>query len=224
MKPFYFYLGSIQDIMFIVSGFVAFFVLFKYGIKAEMRFVFWYNVLGILTAVGSLCKNWFKIIEADKLMQFYYVASVFHYSLICIFIISIKRPLMKVNIIHVYGVLGILTSIVLAIFTFSHSPLLLILINNSSLFILCCFYFNKLFSSTEIIFLQKEPSVWVVSGVLICMCVSLPFSAYSFFLFSGETADFTFQKSVYSVGTLGYTILHVFLIKAYLCLITQGKR
>lgn len=222
--PIHAYLRIIQEIVLLISGAVAIYVAYKYGISGSMRWLFCYALLCIAVALASISQNWFKIIDADSFYYFKIASSIFHYSFLSLFILFIKKPIMNIKPIKVYVSAGIVMACLLVFFvlcTHKENQLLLFIINNFGLFVLCCFYFVRLFSSTEIVMIKSEASFWAVSGLLICMCISLPFAAYKFFLSSGLAKDYDIQQNVFYVAIFGYIIMHLFFIKAYLCLKKQ---
>ena len=134
---------------------------------------------------------------------------------------------MNTKLCRAYVIGGISIAILLVVvllFTDYKDTMLLFIVNNLTLFLLCCFYFMKLFSSTEVIIPKNNASFWVVIGILICMCVSLPFAAYRFFLSSRLPKDYAIQQNIFFMATLGYIIMHLFFIKAYLGSIAQAKK
>ena len=212
--PFYSYLRIIQDVIFLISAGTAVFVKIKYGIKGNMQLLFWYNMQLTVGNIVSIAAHWFKIIDVDYFSRVLFASSILHYSLLSLFILSIEKPFMKTRAIKVYVALGITMAGLLLLVTSYRNTILLFSINNGTLFILSCIYFIRLFFSNQVIVVSREPSFCVVAGVFICMCVSLPFAAYKFFLLSNTNS----QSSIYLILLFGYIIMHLFFIKAYLCL------
>ena len=186
--------------------------------------MFFYSLQTVGVGLASIGKSWFKVIDTDSFKLLLFILSIFHYSNLSLFILSIKKPTMNIKFIRVYVVAGITTAFLLLLFSNYQKPYLLFMINNLTIFILCCFYFARLFSSTEVVVIKNEPSFWVVAGILICMCITLPFAAYRFFLFTESSKYFIVQENLFSITAIGYIIMHLFFIKAYLCLVASTTK
>jgi len=84
-------------------------------------------------------------------------------------------------------------------------------------FILCMYYYYKLFDDEEkpIVNLLKSPSFWIVTGLFFFSCITLPlFAILEYFYYK-----FGYRAAVYllSFANLFIIIKHLFFIKAYRC-------
>lgn len=222
--PLIFYLRIVVYVIFLLSAAIALFVKLKYGIKGNMMLLFFYNLQAACCILTSICELWLKVLDNDSMNKVLFATSILHYSLLSLFVLFIKQPNMKTKAIKIYVAIGIVTACLLLLATNYHNPMCVFIVNNGGLFILCCIYFIRLFSSTDIVMIKSEPSFWVVAGIWICMCISLPFAVYRIFLFSKVAPNIALQQNVYYILNIGYILMHLFFIKAYSCLIAQAKK
>jgi len=222
--PFYFYLRSVQDLVFLASAITGFFVKYRYGLKGNMCLLFIYNLHSALIGLVFIARDWFKIIDSDLVYRFLVVSSIVHYSSLSLFILSIKKPFMKVKVVKCYVAIGITIAVFLVLFIDYRKNVYILLINNGGLFILCLFYYVRLFSSILVVQVKSDPAFWVVTGILICMCITLPIAAYRIFLCTGLPEVVVIEQNVYFLGIVGYIIMHLFFIKAYLCSTAQATK
>ena len=126
--------------------------------------------------------------------------AAFRYTAICFFIIQI--PFVYFDIINH------------TILSFS--------VTNGCLFILCCYYFYYLFLAPPILNLFKEPSFWVCCGILLGSGLLIPFYSFSRDI-SKIITNLNAHYLLGTLSTLGYGIMYIFFIKAYLCILLQRK-
>lgn len=94
-------------------------------------------------------------------------------------------------------------------------------ITNLSLVILCIIYFYKLFENTTNTNLLRDPGFWVINGIFFGMTATIPIN-FSGNYFS-QVASVEIIILLKRIGLLGYMTMHLFFIKASLCIIQPYK-
>jgi len=94
-------------------------------------------------------------------------------------------------------------------------------VTNTFLIVFCIIYFFQLFRTPPLINLTQEPSFWIINGVFFGMITTIPIN------FSGEQfvkmGRLENIKILKTFGLLSYSIMHLFFIKGYLCIIRPHK-
>jgi hypothetical protein len=92
------------------------------------------------------------------------------------------------------------------------------LLANFFLIVACLVYFNDIFSSFAIPNLSKEPSFWIVTGVMYYSIITSPLHVYLI------TRKFTHSLALLLYATTNataYILLYLLLIKAYTCRVVK---
>jgi hypothetical protein len=89
-----------------------------------------------------------------------------------------------------------------------------LLLQNISLIIPCLVYYNDIFSAFSIPNLSKEPSFWIVTGVMFYLIITTPLL---FFPFQGKSSSDTYGTLYFSSNGTAYILMYLLLIKAYTC-------
>lgn len=144
----------------------------------------------------------FTILEGTLFIRFIYI--------------SIKSELAK-RLITVMYISFILWCLLVAIFRNISNPVLTIqfLFESSILLIPSIFYFVELFKQPYHIVINKEPSFWVISGILFFSTGTLPFVLLQDYIM--DRFNELFQK-LQSVNYIFYSLLFAMIIKAHTCI------
>jgi len=94
-------------------------------------------------------------------------------------------------------------------------------ITNSFLIILCIIYFQQLFKAPPTIILIHSPAFWIINGIFFGMITTIPINfSGDYFLKDGSNESIQVLKKL---GTFSYITMHLFFIKAYLCIIRPHR-
>ncbi len=87
--------------------------------------------------------------------------------------------------------------------------------------IFCVFFYYKLFKNLYYQNILKEPSFWIITGLIFCSCLSLPF--YGLHSYIKSQFSSLISSNIFSVSNMLIIIMHLFFIKAYLRTIQVHK-
>lgn len=87
--------------------------------------------------------------------------------------------------------------------------------------IFCILFYNSLFRDLPDKNILKEPSFWIVTGLIFYSCLSLPFYALNSYI--REQFVPIIASNIFSISNMLIIIMHLFFIKAYICTIQLRK-
>lgn len=134
-------------------------------------------------------------------------------------LINMRRESRKIFILLV---ITFLISVYTIYFNKTHTPNLhLQALSNCIKVIFCISFFSKLFK--EILFenILKEPSFWIVAGLMFYSAISIPFYALNNFIMQNFTIEIAY--AFFSISNMLVIIMHLFFIKSFLCTIQLHK-
>jgi len=86
--------------------------------------------------------------------------------------------------------------------------------------ILCIVYFFSLFTGLPNVNLKKDPTFWILSGVLFNTTISTPiFLSIGYF----RSNNIFYMNNMLAIGNISIIIMHLLFIKGYLCIIQQRR-
>lgn len=94
-------------------------------------------------------------------------------------------------------------------------------ITNLILIIFCSIYFLHLFKSPPTLTLVSIPAFWIINGIFFGMISTIPINFAGDFFFYYHLNDHI--QLLKKIGMLSYTTMHLFFIKAYLCIVRPHK-
>ena len=74
-------------------------------------------------------------------------------------------------------------------------------------------YYKSIFENTVRIKLSRDPAFLEMTGTLFGFVVPIPIYAYGFILLATDKTNYLY---LYTFNSIGYILLHIFLIKAYM--------
>jgi len=219
-------------IKILVFAFYIFSFLFSFRVarlreipKYMKRFLLYLFIGGLMAAI-YLTTIFF---EAKHNMAFFnrvnLISLFFHFVFLSLFIIKIISDHngggFRIMYILLLGLsMGLLTAI-LNDFCYNTSAVSFCL-SSFLLVLFCLFYYYNIFHNSPTIMLLEEPSFWIITGIFIGMTLSFPMIIFWDFL------DLSLKKPtkrlIQSFANIPYIIMHIFFIKAYLCLLNKPKK
>jgi hypothetical protein len=82
-------------------------------------------------------------------------------------------------------------------------------------------YYYDLFWGIPVKNLFRQPSFWIVSGIFLCLTVTVPLGVIKTLLISKN--DLGINLIATYIAIFFYGIMHLFFIKAYLCSTNPSK-
>lgn len=187
-----------------------------------MRGFFWYPAISCIVGIPIfLSVNFFKELKFIG-TSINNISLLFHFSFLSLFILKVSFPRNKPGILKIVFLFFIgLITFVLITNDITRQINLAFALSSLGLVFFCIIFYYKLFDNIPIIDLRKEPSFWIITGVFFCMSSLIPISA---------TIDYLKNKihmTVYATFNLvlmfTYIIMHLFFIKAYLCVAPRQR-
>ena len=94
-------------------------------------------------------------------------------------------------------------------------------ITNSCLIIFCILYYQQLFKNPPTIILIHNSAFWIINGIFFGMTTTIPINfSGDFFIKDGSEESIQILRNL---GLVSYLIMHLFFIKAYLCIVRPNK-
>lgn len=187
-----------------------------------MRGFYWYSVVGIISTIPVFIEYNFLTVKFSPYIL--NLSLLFHFPFLSLFLRKVISPLNKTFQKYFWFIFLICMSLLIfLLFTndLSKSINKAFAFANFCLVIFCVFYFYSLFKNIPKLNLLLEPSFWVVTGIFICMSISVPVSAVADYLIS--TNQIQHFKYFYSLISVSYLSMHIFFIKSYLCCSLQQR-
>lgn len=206
---------NLQYVIILIGWLVALFIYFRFGFNGYMVILLLY-ITGILIITITRL-----LLPGESAAKVYYLSAIFHFFPLAIFFLKIDQPVIRDSKTTVFSSIWLLLLCVLMVNNNYTNWMLIGAFSNTGLFILAGYYYYKLFSTANPINIFSNSGFWVVTGIFICKSISLPMIAFYYFLESRNILDNVTFKNVFSIGSVGYIIMHLFFIKAFLCLVPQ---
>lgn len=204
-------------------SFISSFCMFRFkGIDKKIKWLFLYSSVAFVFSIPAFV----IIIQNFKLPPlFIYINNLsllFHFLFFSTFIFYQLRSKINQKIVLVLIAISLLGIFYLLITentsTFNYHAFA---ISSLSLVAISVFYYIELFTYPPVLNLLKEPVFWLVTGVFVSMGLNLPYNATKNFKIISTTS---YLSSLFIIiGHFGYSVLHIFLIKTYICAI-QNRR
>jgi hypothetical protein len=186
-----------------------------------MRYFYWYSIVG----AGMVLVRWtsahYAFPEKEVMTQLNTYSILFHFTFLSIFISSIFPNKQNVNF-SVPLFIIFFTIILLSLILYSGKNINFgsFAIANLGLIIYCIIYYYLLFHDKPNANLLKEPSFWIISGILLGVSASIPINSLHEYLKIEAHIGEEYHKKIFSIGLFSYGLFHLFLVKAYLCSIS----
>ncbi len=188
-----------------------------------MRFFIWYPIIAIiLMFINAIF--YYKVIEIKNRFQILGLISnlsVFaHFIIVGRFIvlqIDNKPSRSIISFFHLI-IIGFLFLMFFFVSSFNNLSTLQIFVSSLCLFIFCMVYFFKILKNQtkDLGDIRISPEFWIISGVFLSMGLLIPIPIVFNMLRQSSTKDLIRVLSIINCSC--YIILHLFFLKAYLCL------
>lgn len=181
----------------------------------NMRGFYVYCFLALLISLTLLAmKN--NIVTLKFYTTFNFFLAIFHYVFLGTLIVKATKTKFKLalRIVFYSYLLFCLTSIYLTFFLKIMEDYYIIAIANFGLISLSLFYYNSLFDLNSKSNFYKSPEFWVINGIVFGLGINIP--AHTFPKSTFKIEHIHIANFIGAVGILGYILMHLFFIKAFL--------
>ena len=212
-----------EDIFSYLLFIISFFILkSKTEAPKYMRGFFVYSIMAVAFAFLHTLKEYCKIIPQNIFSIINNLSIYCHYIFLGLYIISFNYEMkIRKKAFSIFWLFLFLITLSLLVKEISFGNKLAFAAANSGLAVLCIFYYYTIVNQTKSFVLVKEPSFWVVNGVFIGMIMNVPLHiARNFFI---REDGYEIWAFLFALCSLAYIIMHIFFIKAYLCIIRPDK-
>ena len=206
----------------VLSFFLSLRLIRNSKIPYYMKGFYWYPIVGILVLVPNFIDLNISRIFHPVSVIIINASILFHFIFLSLFIIKLIKNKSNQNLLNI-----IFWSILLLLFlslnkeNLTKNNNLGYSVSNFGLIIFCILYYYQLFNSLPNMNLKKEPSFWIVTGIFFTMSVHIPIQAAVGFL--RYNISYNNYILLYGIIAFCYSIMHLFLIKAFICATHQRK-
>lgn len=209
----YIFLG-VTHLFYIWSFVLSYKAINKKNIQPYMKGFYIYPLVGLILIIFF----WLAVLQI--IPEYFYsqlnkFSLIFHYCFLAFFICRVLKKQGNYNIEKQLFWIFLVIIICFTINDFVKNTHTSFSITNICLLIFCLDYYNKLFINVPIIHLTKEPSFWIINGVFLGMGITIPLYFFNDFLFYSASKNLYYLLLI--IGALGYSFMHLFFIKAFLC-------
>jgi len=190
-----------------------------------INYFFFYPTLTLLFFLNKyfafFCDNYRLVMPIDTTQIIYNLSFILHYLILGYFI-KINFSDDKQN--NIFSIIFWCFLIIITTLILSHDLRqkngFAYGITNTCLILLCIIYYQQLFKSPPTIILVHSPAFWIINGIFFGMATTIPLNFSGNFFFANNNENIAIIKKL---GSLSYIIMHLFFIKAYLCIIRPNK-
>lgn len=192
------------------------------NVVGYMRNFFWYSLVAVVSTSVGVILNFKGNLSSSNYFIANKLSFIFHFIFLSIFIYNVLENL-KTKKMFLFLFLFFLTIILIEIFNTLTIPRSYMSgsITNFFLVIFSLIYYFDLFDGIPKKSLLNESAFWVVSGLFLCLTITVPLNAVRNFFGQDKNSDIYF--SVGAILSVAYGIMHIFFIKAYLCSVSLKK-
>jgi hypothetical protein len=200
----------------VVSFVLAFKLRKKKGLPPYFKFFYWIPLAAILLSINTISSLYFKKFPNFVYYCFQHLFFLVDFSLTCLFFQTIFGRKNKLAAIVFFITI---TSFGLLLWVNDLNRVLLELhaLLCFAIFILCMYYYYKLFDDDEkpIVNLLESPPFWIVTGLFFSAVVGFPL--YALYPYLYYKVDYKISSYAISFANIFIIIKHLFFIKAYRC-------
>ena len=211
----------IKNVVYFITFLVSLNLIKNKNIPTYMRGFYWYPIIANLMLFIHILEKDLNLIPKEFFRDLNLVSLLFHFTFLCLFIFKV---IPKSNDIKYLKLVFFIFFPLITFFIVTdiiHDEVLAFAVTNFGLIILCISYYYQLFKTTPSLNLLKDPSFWIITGILFGMSTTIPVSIIGGYLFHNIPRDIFLSVAV--IMPLGYGIMHLFFLKAILCSIRRQK-
>lgn len=206
---------NFQVIAVLTSFLISLYAIIKYDIPIYLKVFVIYTTVAILLLSFDFISSYFMRSELFLAQEITRFSILFHFIFLSIFVIKFNHFDQKKYFYLITIIVSFLIFYAISSKFTSRESLLPYSFSAFGLILLSLLFFYSLISKFKSIDLIKYPPFWIIIGVFLSSGIQLPFaSTYKLFYKNvSETSYRLFNCAI----IFSYLLLHLFIIKAYLC-------
>lgn len=211
---------SISQIFYLFSFIISFYASRNFFLPSYLKRFYWYPLIGLIVIIFF----WLNFFKITPLYFYYYLnrfSLLFHYTFLAFFIFKVLNNHDFFNLEKILFIVFFIILLCVQVYDYINSTYNSFFLTNTFLVIFCINFYYKLLNTTPVIALKEEPFFWIISGVFLGMGITIPFYAFQQYLFQ-FISNSLFYLLILIAG-VGYSLMHIFFIKAFLCKTLQRK-
>lgn len=217
------YLNSVVIILgtFVIVISTTFSVLIRQrSNKLYLRFFFINPFLALLISINTILNRYFFLLKKETFI-IQYLFLIFDLVFWAFFFQIIARNHQE-KIFHkiVLAVSGLLIVVLFLSSDLTRSNLHIVSLFSLCKTIFCISFFHGLFSDIPYKNIKSEPLFWICCGLLFYSALSIPFYSLRDFIYLNFPL---LAQDIFAISNVLIIIMHLFFIKAYLCIIRQRR-
>lgn len=177
---------------------------------------YWYPIVGFITLLSEVIIRTFSNEFKKYAWLINNLSIIYHFCFLTLFIIGVLKN--KNNHMYLYFIFFVFNVLIVVSLTSNNlykAIPLAFSISNFGLVLFCVLYYFDLFNNMPELDLKETPAFWIITGVFFCMGTFFPISAIVDYL-KGKVSILIIM-SLNNVLFVCYIVMHLFFIKAYLC-------
>ena len=214
-------LSDLANIVYLFSFFKSLSLIRNQTVPDYMKGFYWYTGIAIFITIMHISEKYFQIIPKDFFRITNLVSLHFHFTFLSLFISRFFTTKQEKNIFKLFFWLVNITIFIFIFIDVIYDFSISFAISNTGLFILCIYYYYLLFRTPPTLNLLKEPSFWIITGILFGMGTTIPILYLAGYLYHNLPKNIFF--SIATIVPFGYGIMHLFFIKAFICSVQNHR-
>lgn len=187
-----------------------------------MKRFFLCPLIALLVSLNSICGSIFHMYSIKLffiIQSLLFLLDFLFWSVFFFKILNQKSDLLLIKILS--AIVFLIAFYLLFVSKVSNQNLHIVALGAICKTIFCVIYFNRLFKYLFYQNILSEPSFWIVTGVILYACLSLPFYGLNSYIKLQFPPDIS--STIFSISNILIIIMHLFFIKAYVCTIRLHK-
>lgn len=190
--------------------------------KDYMKWFFLCPLISITVSTNSILSifyNFYGILPRYYIQSILFLLDLTFWFIFFLKVIRAKIFFNKLKFIYVFTMFFSL--LILYANTYRNNNLHLIGLCNIGKTVFCVIYYQSIFRNLVYENLLKEPSFWIVTGLIFYTSLSLPF--YGLHGYISDSFPDQIAGNIFSISNILIIIMHLFFMKSYLCTTRQSK-
>lgn len=217
----YYKLILIKDLTYLLSFLFSLGLIGNKNIPNYMKGFYWYTSVGLFIITLQFFSHYLHIIPKEIYRVINLLSLLFHYTFLGFFILRSLSDSKDIKQLKIIFWLFIPLIIYFIIIDINNYVVFAFAITNFGLLIFCIIYYYQLFKNTPTLNLLTEPSFWIITGIFFGMSTTIPISIIGGHLLHNIPRNIFLSISL--LVPFGYSVMHLFFIKAILCSVRQPR-
>lgn len=207
----------IGTIIILISLLISLFISRGPSVPKPLHKFYLYPLLGFLLSLTTIVKHFFyelSEVTVSKIESSYVILEPILLSYFYVLLFEKRKERIYIYILSLFLIFGEFLIVIQSGFkTFNHT---IVAISNLVFCLYSSIYFSGLFKEVPVKKLSSDASFWIVSGIFFYAAVSLPLFPFNDYFRNSHMIEY----SRVTTAAINFTIIvmHLFFIKAFLCL------